>query len=115
MTKPPETFEALLREVLPWIDEHLETSGTAVQERPLAAARQLVDHFVLAIEGDTKDNYLVKPWFAGIFQPVYKWYERRYGQALTRPRQASVRGLVSHFATPCLIRVPLVLAEPNED
>lgn len=115
MTKPPATFEEFLRDTLPWIDEHLAATGAAVQDRPLTAARQIVDLFIVDISGDTKENYLQKPWFAGIFKSVYQWYERRYGQTLTKSRQATALGIVSYFGTPYLLRVPLVLSEPGDN
>ena len=112
-TRVPVSYEALLRETLPWIDERFSKDRRAVPERPFAAARIIVDDFIVDIEGDTKDDYLTKPWFAGIYQPIYKWYEGRYGQALTRSRQAQTRGLVPYFGTPLLFRLPLVLNEPG--
>lgn len=111
----PGTFDAYLRETLPWVDKRFANDGRPVRERPLAAARFIVDHLVVGIRGGTKDDYLTKPWFAGIYQSVCKWYERRYGKVLTRSRQAHARGLVVYFGTPCLIRVPLVVTEPGND
>lgn len=111
MNNPPASYEAFLREVLPMLDERLAASGTPVQDRPRTAACQIVDHFLVEVAGDTKDKYLLKPWFAGIFQPIHKWYERRYGQARSRSRKAAVRGVVAYFATPYLVHVPLVLNE----
>lgn len=114
-TREPDSYEALLRETLPWIDERFSKDGRVVHERPFAAARIIVEHFIVEIEGDTKDEYLSKPWFAGIYEPIYKWYEARYGEALTRPRQEQTRGLVLYFGTPLLFRLPLVLNEPGLD
>lgn len=115
MSKPPTTFDEFLRETLPWIDEHLAASGTAVQDRPLTAARQIVDLFVIEIHGDTKENYHQKTWFARIFKSIYKWYERRYGDTLKKSRQARALGIVTYFGTPYLLHVPLVFTEPGED
>ncbi len=115
MSKPPATFDEFLRDTLPWIDEHLAARGTAVQDRPLTAARQIVDLFVIEVRGDTKENYLQKTWFAGIFKSINKWYERRYGDALRKSRQAKAFGIVTYFGTPYLLRVPLVFTEPGEN
>lgn len=41
----------------------------------------VIEHFVVEIKGDTKDNYLSKPWFVSFFDPILKWYERRYGKS----------------------------------
>src|SRR5574337_550804 len=114
-TRIPDTFESLLRETLPWIDEQFSKDGRPVHERPLAAAQIIVDHCIVAIKGDTKDEYLTKPWFAGIYRRIYKWYEGRYGQALTRAHRAQTRGLVHYFGSPLLFRLPLVVTEPGPD
>lgn len=110
-----DIFEAFLRETLPWIDELFSKDGRSIQDRPLAAAQIIVDHFIVNIEGDTKDGYLTKLWFAGIYQPVYTWYEKRYGKALTRSRKARTHGLVHYFGSPLLFQLPLVLSEPGPD
>jgi hypothetical protein len=115
MSKPPATFDEFLRDTLPWIDEHLAARGTAVQDRPLTAARQIVDLFVIEVRADTKENYLQKTWFAGIFKSINNWYERRYGDALRKSRQAKALGIVTYFGTPYLLRVPLVFTEPGEN
>lgn len=111
----PDSYDALLRETLPWIDDFFAKQGKAVHERAFAAAQIIVDDFIVEIEGETKDGYLTKPWFLGIYRPIRKWYERRYGDALTRSRQAQTRGLVLHFDTPYLFRLPLVLNELGPD
>lgn len=114
MTQSEPSFESLLRESLPWIDERFAKEGKPVQERPFAAAQIVVEFFVVEIEGDTKDNYITKPWFAGILEPVLKWYERRYGQVLLKSKQAQTVGLVHYFGSPLTFRLPLVVSEPGE-
>lgn len=114
MNKSPATFEEFLRDTLPWLDERLAAVGTAVHDRPLTAARQIVDLFIVDIKGDTKENYPQKTWFAGIFKSIYEWYKHRYGESLTKSRQTSVFGIVTYFGTPYLLRVPLVFVEPGE-
>lgn len=115
MAKTPDSFEHALRDVLPILDEQMATIGTPVQDRPLLAARQIVDIFVLEVHGDTKENYIEKPWFAQIFKLVRTWYEKRYGEAVTKSRQATALGIFHFFGTPYLLRVPLVLSKPVGD
>lgn len=114
MAESEPSYESLLRESLPWIDERFAKEGKPVQERPFAAAQIVIEFFIVEIEGDTKENYLSKPWFAGIFEPVLKWYERRYGQALLRSKQAQTVGLVHYFGSPLTFRLALVVSEPGE-
>lgn len=103
-----------MNEVLPLIDETLAKSERQLSLRPLEAARLFVDHFVMEVSGDTKDDYLTKPWFQSIFAPIYAWYERRYGEALTKRSDSSSTGMVLYFGTPLLFSLPLVLNEPGD-
>lgn len=115
MPRSMPTFESLLQESLPWIDERFAKDGRPIHERPFAATQVIIEFFVVEIEGDTKDNYLTKPWFVGFFDPVLKWYERRYGRALLASPQSRSVGLVHYFDSPITFRVALVLNEPGDD
>jgi len=114
--RPPASYEEFLREFLPLFDQRLAASETALYERPLTAAIFIVDHIIVAVDGHPiDDKYFSKPWFGGIFQPIYKWYERRYGMAITKRPHTSLHGVISHFGTPYLIKVPLSRTEPDTD
>lgn len=115
MQKDPVDFDQFLKQVLPLLDGQMAILGTHIQDRPLSAARSIVDIYILSVKGDTKENYIEKPWFAQIFKSVRGWYERRYGVAMNKPRLAAVLGVFSYFDTPYLIRVPLVVSEPVGD
>jgi len=115
MPQSKPTLESLLQESLPWIDERFAKDGKPVHERPFAATQVVIDFFVVEIEGDTKDNYLTKPWFVGFFDPVLKWYERRYGKTLLTSPKSGAIGLVHYFNSPITFHVALVLNEPGED
>ena len=111
---PHFTYEALLAELLPDLDEILAKKNRPVHERPFAAAKFIVDKMIVEVAGDTKDNYISKPWFAGILQPVVRWYEQRYGTNLTHPKTPAAIGLVSHFGALYALRVELVLSEVDQ-
>lgn len=74
-----------------------------------------MDHVIVEVSGDTKDDYLSKPWFSGIYVPIIHWYEQRYGTEITQPRRPMVHGLVSHFEALYAMRVELVLSEVDTD
>lgn len=111
----PPSYEALLAETLPTLDEILTKENRPVHERPFEAARFIVDHMLVEVAGDTKDNYLIKPWFAGIYLPVVRWYEQRYGTELPHPKPPTAHGLVSHFGALYSLRVELVLTDVDQD
>jgi HEPN domain-containing protein len=108
-------LDTFLRQQLPVIDECLSAEGRPVHDRTLIAARIIIDLCLVSIDGDTKDNYLTKSWFAEIYRSVCKWYERRYGEERIHSQPAHIRGLVEHFSVPYILRIPLVFSEPGED
>lgn len=109
-----ETLLAHLNDFLPQMDEALSRKGTPVHHRPLEAATFFVDYLVLEIKGDTKENYLYKPWFASIFRPIQDWYKRRYGVAHIHPNPV-LAGAVKHHGAFFLVSIPLMVARPQED
>ncbi|MFZ3287900.1 MAG: hypothetical protein WA191_13775 [Telluria sp.] len=111
----PPSYEALLAETLPTLDEIFIKENLPVHERPFEAARFIVDHMIVEVSGDTKDNYLSKPWFAGIYLPVIRWYEQRYGTKLPHPKHPTAHGLVSHFGALYTLCVELVLSDVDQD
>lgn len=111
----PSSYEALLAETLPTLDEIFAKENRPVHERPLQAARFIVDHMIVQVAGDTKDNYLSKTWFVGILHPVVRWYEQRYGSELPHPRHPAAHGLVSHFGALYVLRVDLIVSEKDGD
>lgn len=110
-----ESLDDLLREVLPWIDESLEKCGTPMHRRPWEAARIFVEVWVEEIDGDTKDGYLLKPWFGGIFGPISRWYKERYGPAIIEAKLATVCGLVQYLGAFYLLEIPLTISRSLDD
>lgn len=83
----PETFQAFLTDLLPQLDEALAKAGKSVSERPMEAARFIVNELIVDIKGDTKDNFLQKSWFASIFLIAQDWFKKRYGNAQVHPKR----------------------------
>lgn len=111
----PQSFEDLLRDILPTLDEDFAKAGRPIPDRPLAAARFVVEHLIVEIKDETKEDYFVKPWFAGIYQPIYRWFKKRYGAGLTMSRQAQTHGLVDYFGSVLSFRLPLVFTSPGDE
>lgn len=105
-------FDNFLLQTLPDVDESLAKQGFALSQRPLRASLIIVNHCILEIEGDTKEDYWSKSWFKVIFSAVEKWYEKRYGNALQHQKSDKVVTVVSIFGTPFRADVPLVVKEP---
>ncbi len=112
--KQPESLQAVLAEVLPEIDETFSKAGKPISERSMDAARLFVEYVVVDVKGDTKDDYLRKPWFSAIFIPIQEWFIKRYGSALVHPKRNAL-GVVKHFGAIYLLLVPLTLTKPQDD
>ncbi len=110
-----ETLSDVLNEQLPLIDRLMAACELEPLYRPLAAAMFFVEKCITRINGDTKDDYLNKPWFAEIYQEVQRWYVRRYGARLAETPRAIATGLVQFLGTFFKIEIPLVTGEQAED
>ena len=108
------TLQAHIEDFWPDMDQSLSEAGIPVSERPMKAARFFVDHLILEVAGDTKEDYQGKPWFAAIFMPVQDCYKRRYGEAQLHPN-VSLAGVVEHYGALYLLRIPLVVTRPVGD
>ena len=109
-----KTLIAYLNEYLADIDEALSKRGVPVSKRPMEAACFFVEHNIREIKGDTKENYLLKPWFASIFRATQDWYKSRYGEPQVHP-QPVLTGAVRHYGAFFLLRIPMMIAKPGGD
>lgn len=109
-----ETLQAHLDDFLPHLDQALSTAGMPISERPMEAAKFFVDHLVLEIKGDTKENYLLRPWFASIFRPIQDWYKKRYGEVQVHPKHTLI-GAIKHHGALYPLRIPLTVIKPQGD
>jgi hypothetical protein len=100
------TFEEAIVAHAAEIDETLSQGRVPLKRRPLIAAQFFVEHGIQEIDGDTKDNYVVKPWFAIIYHHIEQWYRDQYGAAFETDDENILSGVVLVRNVPVLIRVP---------
>ncbi len=98
------------------LDTDLRNRGVELNQRPMMAAQQFVDHFIVSLSEAPKENYLVTRSFAVIFAHFTAWYKDRYGEAFQNFDTggnavvlAEVRGAVVE------VRVPLTRSEVEEE
>lgn len=101
-----DELEKTLGEQLPHIDEVLAARREPLRQRPLSAASFIVDHLIVEIKDDTKEDYFDKPWFSLIYKIVKHWYRERYGDAFSKKDTDSIRGVVQIHHALFEIRVP---------
>jgi len=96
---------------LPIFDDILAESQKPLSERPLAAAFYFVDHCIVEIKGDSKDNFLEKDWFKSIYQLIKEWYKERYSDAIKKSNDYMALGVFLLYKTPFLLKIPLSIAQ----
>lgn len=104
-------FDEFLSEALPDFDEVLAAQGVDLTQRSFRAAMLIVEHCIVEIKGDTKDDYFHKAWFGSLFRAVNAWYEKRYGNAFQQRKPSTALTVISIFGTPFRAEVPLVINE----
>ena len=90
------------------IDKNLTEQGIPIPDRVMRAAPLFVEYAVEEVKGDTKENYLSRPWFRAIHNPIQKWYEAKYGVALRRPPKL-FSGVIEIHGVPFQLEVPAQL------
>ena len=80
----PASLEEAVRICVVPIDEHLAELRVPIPDRILQAALLFVEHNILEIEGDSKDDFIDKVWFQTIYRTIHEWYKERYGAAAKR-------------------------------
>jgi len=108
-------LEDAIREQMPELDSALAARQLEPIHRPLTAAKIFVEECIVSIEGDTKDDYLDKPWFSTIYQTIYDWYLKRYGDRLHHTAHSVATGIVACLGALFRLEVPLVIRTPADD
>src|ERR1700731_4383787 len=105
----PESLEEAVRLCVVPIDEHLVELNVPLPDRVLQAALLFVEHNIVSIEGDSKDDFLGKPWFKVIYQTISSWYENKYNAALKRP-DPRMTGVCKMAGALFKLKIPITLS-----
>lgn len=108
-------FESELKKWLENIDSQLAKNGTPIPTRPFQAAAAFVKLAVVEIEGDTKDDYISKPWFKPIYESVERWYRHRFGAAFESQSKESMTGACMILDDVFEINVPNTLRKIEKE
>lgn len=107
------SFERAIREWMVPIDARLTESRVQIPDRVMLAAQEFVEYCILEIEGDTKEDYFVRPWFQFIHRTIQRWYKEKYGSALHRPDDVFL-GACEILGSLFQLRVPRHLRRDGE-
>ena len=105
-------LDEYLASQLPHIDELLFPGGTPLSQRPHKSACFIVEHCIARIENETKEGFLVKPWFGVLLSKVIDWYEKTYGDALQSNPGKCHTAVVLIRSSPIALDVPLTVVSP---
>lgn len=109
------TFKDLVLQQVECLDEIFCRRGKPVLERPFEAARFVVKHCIVKIDGHDKDDYLNSVWFGAIYWPILKWYKKKYGRELLWARSAytSQLGLILFRGLLLGVEVPITVSRES--
>ena len=109
----PQSLEEGVRICVVPIDEHLTELNVALPDRVLQAALLFVQHNIVSIGGDSKDDFIGKDWFKLIYQTIRSWYEDKYGAALKRPK-AILTGACKMSGALFRLQIPITLSRVDK-
>lgn len=117
----PDSLDGVIAERLPILDELLAERGVALEARPLKAACDFVDLWVLKVpdasgkefEVSTTTEVVTEKWFGALYQTIERWYRRRYHDAFNSRESRTLTGFVSIWSTPFKLAIPRVVREPD--
>jgi len=107
------SFEHAIKEWMVIIDAYLTELRVQIPDRIMLAAQEFVERGIVKIEGDTKENYFVRPWFQFVHQAIHRWYKEKYGSALHRPDEVFL-GACEILGSLFRLRVPRNLRRDGE-
>ena len=107
-------FRRSIAPMLESIDAIQSEKGKPLHLRPFEAAGLIARHSIVEVEGDSdKDNFIEKPWFAGIYAEIHKWYVSKYGP-LMKTKRDNATGLVVHRGLPHTVDIPKTITALQE-
>jgi HEPN domain-containing protein len=115
------TFEDVLEERLPSLDDLLAKSGVELRDRPFRAAFEFIDLWILEVkDGEGRQfkpvisaDIVTEKWFAALFQLIEQWYKHRYGAAFRATTSRALNGFVVLWSTAFELAVPRTVVEPD--
>jgi hypothetical protein len=105
-----QTFQAWME----MLDQHLNGLGVQLSNRPLKAAILFVEHAVLEVAGNTKEDYYEKMWFGGVVRQITAWYSEKYGEAFEQDGRDCIGGIAIAYGRAFKIDVPRIVTKVEE-
>lgn len=109
----PQKLANAMAHLLEIIDDGLAFEEVRLPERPIRAARDLLRHGLIEVNGIGEVNlhrpseYMAEPWFRAIYTGVEEWYRDQYdADALSARGNPPLQGLVIVRGAPFLLEVP---------
>lgn len=117
----PASLDGVIAERLPILDELLAERGVTLKERPLRAACDFVELWVVKIRDASGNEFEPSPasevvtekWFGALYQAIERWFRHRYQDAFDAKESRTLTGFVTVWSTPFKLAVPRVVREPD--
>ena len=103
------TFDDIAAALMPDIDEGLASHGEPLLGRPYRSAVFIVEHCIMEVENESKDEYHNKRWFGALLAAVIDWYDKVYGEAMRLRSPQCHTAVVAIRHTPTALEIPLIV------
>lgn len=108
-------LKVFIDQVMPQIDEVFTKNNLPIHERFMRAAVFFVENYIKDCSLGNSKKILEHEAFSRDIAPLFmQWYYETYGELAKPPYQAETFGIVTSYAQPIKIKVPLTITTPTE-
>lgn len=109
-------LKAYINGIMPDIDEAFNTQNIPIHDRYMKAAILFVEHFIESSSFETNDELMRdKAFFEGVVPLFMQWFHEKYGELARPPQQRSAKGIITSYAQPIKISIPLTTSEATNN
>lgn len=109
-------LKAYINGIMPDIDEAFNAKNIPIHDRYMKAAILFVEHFIESSSFETNDELMRdKAFFEGVVPLFMQWFHEKYGELAKPPQQRSAIGIITSYAQPIKISIPLTTSEPTNN
>ncbi|HBC3955569.1 TPA: hypothetical protein KD883_004560 [Vibrio parahaemolyticus] len=107
-------LKAYIDEIMPDIDDALTANNIPIHDRYMKAAIYFVENYIALDSFESKSEFMKHDVFSHIIVPlIMQWFHGKYGELVRIPTQKNATGIITSYAQPLRINIPLTLSEPT--
>lgn len=107
-------LKAYIDEIMPDIDEKFTTLNIPIHDRFMRAAIFFVENYLESHPFESSSELIEHEAFSRDIVPLFmQWFHEKYGELVKPPHKSSATGIVTSYAQPLKIDIPLTTSEPT--